>query len=591
MSTASRLLHRDKPPSRSQEDSIPETGSRLFLPATLIVLFVAYSPVLYVYLTQLWTRQYYRFLPFAFLATCGLALARAGRSSVGETSPTRWTVRILVFATAQLSLLLGVSLGSAWPSFLSFVMMLGLVLNFWHESGQQRSLSYVLLPLLLVVRPPLQLDEAAVRGLQTITSKLASDVLSAAHIEHLLSGNVIQPMTGGALMVEEACSGVQSLFTLMFVAAFIGTYRRFTLPRSILLICSSVFWALMMNVFRVVAIAVAQTQFNIDLTSGWQHDTIGYIGIVLAVLFLLSTERLLAFMLSGVPDDPARNKSVNVFVSAWNWLFVTTSIVPTRKSRTQSSTRVGNGGTSHWLNRDRILTVAMAVIAVGTSVPTWGLLKSSPAQQNSQSMTVPLGEIDVSWLPEPALSNCRVLEFKNIERDLTADFGQFSSTWMVAASMGNILHSMDHSFDGWHDLTVCYRSIGWKIQKLENRYPDEGDKTWPIVYAEFLKPTGETAMLCFSLFSTNGVPLVEEAETGFVAGIRNRIKQGNSHQHRAIQIQSLHESLTSVAGPGIQDLVNAHERVRSELMEKVVSKLSPDSSDSSAVQTIEGDQQ
>ncbi|MEZ6033110.1 MAG: archaeosortase/exosortase family protein [Planctomycetaceae bacterium] len=84
---------------------------------------------------------------------------------------------------------------------------------------------------------PLNLDETAVQELQGVTSKIASAFLSMIHVDHLLAGNIIQPLIGGELLVDEACSGVQSLYTLMFIAAFMGVYR-YTLLRTSVLVGS-----------------------------------------------------------------------------------------------------------------------------------------------------------------------------------------------------------------------------------------------------------------------------------------------------------------------------------------------------------------
>ncbi|MFM7834752.1 MAG: exosortase/archaeosortase family protein, partial [Planctomycetaceae bacterium] len=176
------------------------------------------------------------------------------------------------------------------------IVAVGLLLDHWQEEGTGRRLFYLLLPLLLTVRPPLDGDNVAIQKLQLLTSKIASNFLNALEIDHILSGNIIQPMKGPALLVAEACSGVQSLFTVMFIAAFIGASKQYSVVRSLLLISTGVFWALLMNVCRVLAIAIGQVRFDLDLTVGWRHDAVGYAAMLLAIPFMLSTDRFVQFL-------------------------------------------------------------------------------------------------------------------------------------------------------------------------------------------------------------------------------------------------------------------------------------------------------
>ncbi len=379
MSVVAPTLPSKQPPAGKASVRTTAPRSEWLLPITVAGFFVAFLPVLMAYLPQLWIREYYRFFPFAFGVTLLLAFSRAATKPKFEGSATRWTFRSIAFLIAEASLVSGIALGSPLSCFVACVVVLGLILDFWNESNCNRSLAYLLLPLMLIVRPPLNLDESAIHSLQRITSKLASSFLSAVHVDHILSGNIIQPLVGPALLVEEACSGVQSLFTLMFIAAFLGVSRRYPLARTLLLVGSAVFWALIMNVFRVIAIALAQTQLQLDVTSGWKHEAVGYAGILLAVAFLFSTDRLLLFFFGGIPDDPMKNASVNVFVSFWNWLFVTpeTDIAEPAKigaKSDRSSRAVASSSNQPTASRTPLIAASvMAIIVVLTAIPAWSL--------------------------------------------------------------------------------------------------------------------------------------------------------------------------------------------------------------------------
>jgi len=245
-------------------------------------------------------------------------------------------------------------------------MLLGVLLDLWKEQGVNRRLIYLVLPILLTVRPPLEADNLAIQKLQVMTSKLASNFLNAMQIDHILSGVIIQPMKGPALLVEEACSGVQSLFAVMFMASFIGASKRYSVVRSVLLMGTGVFWALLMNTCRVLAIAIGQVRFGVDLTTGWQHDVVGYLAMGLSIPFLLSTDRFIQFAFGGIPEDPRMYNRINVFVLAWNWLFTVFADDESEKRNTFSE----RWAIERWGRRvSLVLPLAFAGLAL---LYTWG---------------------------------------------------------------------------------------------------------------------------------------------------------------------------------------------------------------------------
>ena len=340
-------------------------------------LSLAFAPVLYAYLTQLWTREYYQFFPVAFASTLFLASLRTSQEPDFSGNMLRQSVRVSAILIAVASTIFGCLRSSPWLCYIGYSLLFTLLLDLWKEQDTRRRLLYLALPILMTVRPPLNLDERAVQRLQLITSRIASDFLNVMKIDHIREGNIIQPMTGVPLMVAEACSGVQSLFTVMFIAAAIGVYRQYSIVRTALLMGTAIFWALLMNVGRVLAIAVAQVRFNVDLTTGWKHDAVGYVAMGLAIPFLLSTDRFIQFIFGGIPDDPRKYDRINVFVLAWNWLFVVPEESPEAKKVASSKEATWSALTSG--QRGMAIVVAAAVLL--TAAPAWvlpGFFRSLP---------------------------------------------------------------------------------------------------------------------------------------------------------------------------------------------------------------------
>ena len=363
--------------AKSQEPAGIADLLRSPLMLSFMALSLAFAPVLYAYLTQLWTREYYQFFPVAFATTLFLASIRTKQEADFSGNALRQSIRVTALLLAVSCTTIGCLRSSPWLCYIGYCTLFTLLLDLWKEQDTRRRLLYLALPILMTVRPPLNLDERAVQRLQLVTSRIASDFLNVMKIDHIREGNIIQPMSGVPLMVAEACSGVQSLFTVMFIAAAIGASRQYSIVRTLLLMSTAVFWALLMNVGRVLAIAVAQVRFNQDLTTGWQHDAVGYAAMGLAIPFLLSTDRFIQFIFGGIPDDPRKYDRINVFVLAWNWLFT----IPDDSIEPMKNAASGDAVWSAITSGQRKTALSVAVAVLLTALPAWvlpGFFRSLP---------------------------------------------------------------------------------------------------------------------------------------------------------------------------------------------------------------------
>lgn len=284
----------------------------LFYIAGLTLLLL---PFLSEYLKGLWEREIYQFYPIALIAALGLIISRHG-SPMSRRGWSRLLGGGLAFAGLCV-LAFGVYVNSPWLCYVAFVTLVGVGLMHFGDKEGPGSLLYLILPLLLTVRPPLQLDVKAVQKLQHITSVQASSVLNIIGIDHIRAGNVIEPLGESSLMVEEACSGVQSMFTLLFLASMISVSARYKIVRTIALLLLAVFWSGVMNTARVVSIVVARTWYDVDLISGTPHELLGYAVLVGAALLLLSSDQLCYFVISPITSS-AKHRLKNPFVAIWN---------------------------------------------------------------------------------------------------------------------------------------------------------------------------------------------------------------------------------------------------------------------------------
>lgn len=272
-------------------------------------------PFLNEYFKGLWSREMYQFFPIALIATLGLIVTRQGP----PLAVKGWSmIGAIGLASGGLAALaFGVYANSPWLCYVAFVALVAVGLICFQDKDASGSMLYLILPLLLTVRPPLQMDVKAVQKLQQTTSVQASTVLDLLGVDHIRSGNVIEPLGQQALMVEEACSGVQSMFTLLFLASMICVTGRYKFVRTIALLFLAVFWSGVMNTARVVSIVIAKLWYNVDLASGTPHELLGYAVLVGAALLLLSSDQFCYFIISPITSS-AKHAFQNPFVTMWN---------------------------------------------------------------------------------------------------------------------------------------------------------------------------------------------------------------------------------------------------------------------------------
>jgi len=302
----------------------------------LLLLLAAHVPYLLTYWISLWSQSHYQFFPFALAAFVWLFFSRR------NGNVPRWSVASLVlFGMDVLCLGIGVWLNSPWLVAVGMIAwLLAWSLNFADETDR-RSLGYLVLLPLMTIRLPLNMDQNAIHWLQRMTTTVASQFLNQLKMLHVREGNIIE-FPGKSFLIAEACSGVQSLFTILFLASLVICLRRRSFVHGILLLCSGFAFAGLMNIARVMTIAVAWQTSALDLSTGLVHEVLGYCCLAIAAALLMSADACLGFFLDCVPDRRRLGATVlfrNPLVVFWNLLFGHRGSKVSSKSSSKSSTK------------------------------------------------------------------------------------------------------------------------------------------------------------------------------------------------------------------------------------------------------------
>ena len=522
---------------------------------TLALLVIGHFPLLYSYFVLLWELDHYQFFPFAIVALGWLIYERHDRRRFHWS----WFSSLLVL----LDLILvgaGIALPSPWP------VMAGLLCSFvavtlaLRDKETGRSLLYLAPIAMLLLRIPLGFDLRLIAWMQSVTTQVASVVLHRFKYLHFRAGNVLE-LSDKTLLVEEACSGIQSLFTVLFLAAVIVVWNRRMFVHTVLLLLSAVFWAAVFNVLRVVGIAVAWRQYNLDLTLEWQHSAWGYVVLLASILFLICTDVFLASLTSPVPDEIPNGSFRNPLAMMWNHFF------QHRLPRHPNAPVPQNKLAPPFVRSP----VVAFVLASGL---VWAQTQFGMAASNfgglAQSRPDILMEDD---LPEQFNGWTRG-EYKLEMRRAGNAFGEYSNQWSYAKDNQQCMISCDHAFRGWHNLETCYAARGWIVESrkiIEMQDPD-----WPAVSVAFSRQTGERAMLFYSLFDGYGngaVPPGESTSAALVDRIFRKSSIGSGGIDPLLyQSQVFLETEGELSDDRLKELTTQHEVARAQMRKKYLER-------------------
>jgi exosortase len=467
----------------TEDEAAPPASAPNYLAAIVVgtILLVAHFPMLFQLGKDLWSREHYQFYPFLIPASAFLMWEGFGRLK----GPVKGGNQILCFGLALISglmLVFSSLIGSGTLAALATLLTIATAIYGIGGWTLFRELFAGWVILFLAVPPPFKLDEQLITTLQLWVAKANGMVLDVWSVEHIIQGaKVLIP--GRNLLVEEACSGIHSLFSTLFCALGLSLWARRGVIHTIVLLAISVYWVLLGNLVRVLSIVVAEVKFNYDLAAQPQHEILSIVIFIGLLGLVVSTDRLLLFFSpwAAAAAEAASNKARAV--SSGSIL----SLIPD-------------------LNRSWVSSWAIGLLfALIASFQFW-IVGRDIASSSFNRPNIDIAEIGLNGFPERILGSRR-MQYRPEKRDVKNINGENSQIWsFVFANKYEAIVSLDYTFTGWHDLTVCYRNNGWNIDnrktdgRLENGIPKE-----PYIRLDMSKRhTGQKGLVFFSLFNEGG---------------------------------------------------------------------------------------
>ncbi|MFK7820709.1 MAG: exosortase U [Planctomycetaceae bacterium] len=488
-------------------------------PLLLLLIGVALGtlPMFISHLANMWRQPQYQYFPIVLLVIAWLI--RRGAKWRPNPLQRTWhhTLGLIIVAGALAVSALGTWVMSPWVATVGMVLAFGgCLMLLWRWLHLDNPIGIWCLSL-LVLRPPLGLDTKLAFWLQGITTRVSGALLDMIGVVNLIEGNTLV-LESRHLFVEEACSGIVSLMSIIACCAIIAVWQDRPAPHAILLTLSGAFWAAILNTFRITIMAFALDSFGLDMTEGWKHEALGLALFAGTLGLTFCTDRLLLFFLAPVEHpDSEMYGAYEVDVAEpllsriWNTL-----VEPRRLFSPPVHSDSGVGASKPY-----VPTWTMAVAALFLCLGVTQVVRGAISKQDFQRIAPSDAILQVGSTAMPADFNGQKLKgFETVRRDVLDEFGEQSHQWQYDLSGVSVLYSMDFVFSEWHELTLCYKGLGW--QMVERRlYVD------PATDREFMraifKKGPDRAMVVFGNFDSEGRH-ANPPETSLIASFLNRLQ-------------------------------------------------------------------
>ena len=529
-------------------DEAPEVIPKNQTLLLLLALF-GFAPLLTQFFFNLWQFDTYQFFPMALAGGIALFL-RAVREVEQPLTSGGFFVPLFLIPLALLILACASVLWSPWLGALSFLLMiLGVTwgLGGWHFLKAILPSWFVFLT---VLPPPLKLDERFALLLQGWAIAGSSRILDALLIPHERTGLVIE-IPGMRLLVEEACSGINSILFMTFICVFYAMWMRRSVFFTLLLYIFTIGCVLAGNLVRIVSGAWAWYYYQVEILTGWKHEAIG--------LSLTATYITLIILAEKSLRNPSRDYSAPDHESSISQPSLLSSL--------------------HLGGAFKFLTILLVFLGLVQLVRGWDF--HTQREGAKKVNTTHFAGSAFFELP-PEIDGWKLVgEPKPQSKTAAYEDGVHSHIWKLQKNGMQAIVSLDYPFFGYHDVTVCYRNSGWTINESKLLQAAAENGFIPNMEIVLAKPGGVKAILLYSTVDESGIWLEDSPNRSAYNKEGEPLQEGNLFERlfsRLRLIPYANESYDLAVNFRIQTLAAAQNGLSSaqnQEVEKLFQKVRP----------------
>ncbi len=258
--------------------------------AALIFLF-AYAPI-FVWMWDRWfaAGSYYShgiLIPFV---TIFLIWQKKEKLSSLDRKESLWGIPLVV--AGLIMHVMGILLRFYFVSGFSMLFILiGLILCLY-GSAIFKSILFPLTFLIFMVPVPEVVITNISFEMKIFAAKIATTFLNNSGIPAIRDGSVIR-MRHAQVVVDDVCSGLRSLISLMALGSIVAYWMKASLQRKYVLFLTTIPIAIVTNVCRIIFLASVSEIWGVEYAAGFLHDASGFLVFVLAFVLLFVVGRVL----------------------------------------------------------------------------------------------------------------------------------------------------------------------------------------------------------------------------------------------------------------------------------------------------------
>ncbi|MCU0785980.1 MAG: exosortase U [Verrucomicrobia bacterium] len=461
--------------------SVPPTGPADSNPGltvtSFLVVALAYVPLLIPFFINLWSRPHYQFFPLALAGALFLAWTCL-KETPRPLEPGSPLVNAVLLALSLVLLGAATVLWSPWLG--SLAALSGLIAILWRIGGQRlfKSLFPALLLLATIIPPPLAIDVRTVQHLRALAVDWSSLLLDLLRVTHSLSGNVIE-LPGQKLLVDEACSGNNSLLITLASCLFYGLWRRRPAWHIAVCLVSSLGFVLLGNLTRIVLGASLKFHYGVDILKGWPHELIGLVLFIGYVFLIMSMDQLLVFLSApSYPQPPPAPAPA-----------------PSSPADRQPRPRrvVPRFG--------RAMVCSFALLGAAGLGIGWTHYHRAKLEA---ALPAPVLSKQVAFNMPDEIGDWKRLSPESPRLQKVETLGVYSQIWHYQKGDTVASVALDYPFKGYHDVTVCYTANGWSVVGRVPCPGQPGQALMPAAEVQMRNDVGQYGSLWFSSVDDRG---------------------------------------------------------------------------------------
>jgi exosortase len=412
----------------------------------LLLAGLGLVPLLVFHFEELWMRPAYQFFPFVLGGALLLAWRNATELDQPMISGNNLVLRILGGVTTVFYLV-GIVLNSPWLGMMT--LLLALAMLFWACGGKKvlRAFLPVIVILLAITPPPLGWDDKFMVWLRSEVMTVSSRFLDLMSIVHVLEGNTIL-LPGKVLLVEEACSGINSIILCNTLCLFYTFWKGRPAAWLLITLPATCVFVILGNILRITGGAALDYYQKCDVLSGRPHEIFGLLLLVVYCGLIWSLDEFMLFLSSSSFHREAEDDSLVADSPA---LAGNQPLAPARA--------LVSKGTGCILG-------IMGIVAFGAHLSR-GEFHNVAALPNLGAPK----DIHLS-LPEN-ISGWQQTSSETATNMIAEIEGVRSVIWHFQQGDRAAVVAVDYPLEGFHNVRSCYSANGWQIAS-EERLPLRG---------------------------------------------------------------------------------------------------------------------